>query len=155
MPYGCHGRDRFVGAPHGRDRGHGPLLPRNLFEAGPPCVPPDDAALGIPVAQHNPLRLSAINIDDMNGGSMSVAMQQNIHLEMLDGFLNGVLIYIHDFHALVYCLLQALPTRLVCHSQSVLKRSCENGRLPVRIARHLADALILHVIGAKQIAMAQ
>ena len=29
------GHDRFVGAPHGRDRGHGPLLPRHLFQTRP------------------------------------------------------------------------------------------------------------------------
>ena len=63
-------------------------LPRHLFEAGSSRGPPDDTALGIPIAQHNPLRLSAINIDNMNGGPMRVAMQQNTHLEMLDDFLN-------------------------------------------------------------------
>ena len=83
-------------------------IPWHHLELRSTQVPAHQAALGVPVTQHNSLRFPIAQIDRVYVGSVSMAMQQHIDAVLVDGSHYCTLVDIHDVHAEIKRLLETL-----------------------------------------------
>ena len=71
-------------------------------------IPAHQAALGVPVTQHDSLRFPIAQINRVYVRSVRMAMQQHIDAVLVDGFHYCTLVDIHDVHTEIKRLLETL-----------------------------------------------